>query len=149
MSKQDDIIDIARLRELVCAYGADPARWPETERPAAEALLQSSPEARSVQSEAAGLDALLDGLPSEAPSAALRRKVAEIPLRHPAGVQSTERWSVWRLLPRRAVWAGVLACTLGVASGALSASDVATSSNDDGWDDVTAVAFAAGFDEEP
>ena len=87
------------------------------------------------------LDALLDALEPEAPSAALMRAVAEIPLRHP---RSARRWAFERLLPWPAIAAGVLACALGVVSGAL----IEPSSSDDGWDDVTAVAFAGAFDEE-
>jgi anti-sigma factor RsiW len=87
------------------------------------------------------LDALLDELESESPSAALRRAVAEIPLRHP---RSLRRWAFERLLPWQAVLAGAIACALGVVSGALSE----PSGSDDGWDDVTTVAFASAFDEE-
>ena len=53
-------VDLARLKQLLAAYGADPARWPESERTEARNLLAGSPEARQELREAAGLDALLD-----------------------------------------------------------------------------------------
>jgi hypothetical protein len=136
----------ARLHELLLAYGADPSRWPESERDAADALLKTDPEARRVQGEAAGLDAWLESLASEAPSAVLTRRIAEIPVRNPRGAD--RRAFEW-LLPWRAVLAATLACMLGVVSGALSVGEANTDSNDDGWDDVTTVAFAVGLDEEP
>jgi len=66
---------LERLREIVEAYGASPARWPQGERPAAEALASSSPEAQSLVAEAARFDALLDMAPAEAPSAALTERL--------------------------------------------------------------------------
>jgi hypothetical protein len=145
--KHDDLIDLARLHELLSAYGANPSRWPKLEREAAEALLESDPEARRAQREAAGLDAWLESSVPAAPSAALSRRVAEIPLRNPRRAQ---RWAFERLLPWRAVLAAALACTLGAVSGALSMeAGSSADGNDDGWDDVTAVTFALGLDEEP
>ncbi len=138
-------IDLERLRELCSGYGADPARWPEPDRGAAQALLARDPEARRICAEAGELDRLLDALPQPAaPSAALMRKVAEIPLRHPRGAGA--RSMLGGLLPWRALLAAVLACALGVVSGALSV-DSGNGSSDDGWDDVTTVAFAVGLDE--
>lgn len=60
-----------RLGEIVDAYGASPARWPEAERSAAEALLAVSAEARALVEEAGRFDALLDMAPAGVPSAAL------------------------------------------------------------------------------
>jgi hypothetical protein len=48
-----------RLRLLIDAYGADPARWPEPERAGAATLLAASDEARALVAEAAALDRLL------------------------------------------------------------------------------------------
>jgi anti-sigma factor RsiW len=49
-----------RLRTIIAAYGAAPARWPADERAAAEALLARSAEARALLAEAADIDAALD-----------------------------------------------------------------------------------------
>ena len=57
---------LARFRDLIGAYGADPRRWPPDERAEAEALLARSPEAAALQRPAAALDALLDRAPAPA-----------------------------------------------------------------------------------
>lgn len=65
-----------RLAEIIDACGADPRRWPEAERAAAEALLAASAEARALQREAAALDALLTPAPARIePSDALRARI--------------------------------------------------------------------------
>ena len=83
-------MNLERLREIVDAYGASATRWPEAERPAAEALLAASAEARALADDAARFDALLDMAPAEEPSAALRERLmaarprAAAPLAGPA-----------------------------------------------------------------
>lgn len=64
-----------RLRDLLDAYGAAQAHWPRRERAAAEALIDSSAEARALLAEAAQLDALLDMVHSPAPSESLQARV--------------------------------------------------------------------------
>src|SRR5262249_26779464 len=89
---------LARFRELIGAYGAEPGRWPAGERAEAEALLGRLEEARAVQREAAILDALLD----QAPRPALPRLApATLAARITARPQETAR-SPWR--PRETVW---------------------------------------------
>jgi hypothetical protein len=68
-------MDLRRLRELLAAYGADPARWPDEERAEAEALLASSAEATREQKTAAELDALLDRVPADPVPPALAARV--------------------------------------------------------------------------
>jgi anti-sigma-K factor RskA len=67
--------DLALLRRLLDAYGAEPARWPTGERDAALALLQRSAEARAWQADAAQFDALLHTSPLPAVDDALRAAV--------------------------------------------------------------------------
>ncbi|MDZ4380509.1 MAG: hypothetical protein U0942_04130 [Parvibaculum sp.] len=128
---------LERLREIVEAYGASPARWPQAERLAAEGLTSSSREAQALVADAARFDALLDMAPAEAPSAALTERLmaarprAVAPL-VPARPQK-EKGFLRGLL--EAVWpygsaafpAGTLAAALvmGVALG--SASDISLS----------------------
>ena len=50
-------MDEARFSAILEAYGADPRRWPEAERAAAEALAATRPE---LLRQARALDALLD-----------------------------------------------------------------------------------------
>ncbi len=53
-------MNIARLQEILDAFGADPKRWPDGEREAALSLIAGSEEARQRQDGARRLDALLD-----------------------------------------------------------------------------------------
>ena len=84
---------IERLQALAEAYGGDLRRWPADQRAFAESLVAADPAARVLLDEAAALDALLDALPSVAPSADLTARV----LRAAPGARAKSR-------PRRAVW---------------------------------------------
>ena len=64
-------MDRERLRTIIEAYGAEPARWPADERGAAEALLARTPDLRELQRAELALDAALDSVPAQAPSSAL------------------------------------------------------------------------------
>jgi len=64
-----------RLRTLLDAYGADPARWPAVERAAALELLARSPEARAHRVAAARLDDALDAVPGVETSPAIVTRV--------------------------------------------------------------------------
>jgi hypothetical protein len=66
---------LARLGELLDAYGADPESWPAAEREAACALLAQSAEARCRHEASAQLDAVLKLAPSHAPSPALLERI--------------------------------------------------------------------------
>ena len=55
---------LGRFLRLIGAYGADPARWPDEERAAAERRVAGDPAARAAIDEARRLDALLDRMPS-------------------------------------------------------------------------------------
>jgi hypothetical protein len=75
-----ELMTLERLRTLIAAYGANPARWPLAERPAAEAFLARSPEARAALADAEPLDTLLDAVPALSPSPVLRAAVlADMP----------------------------------------------------------------------
>jgi len=49
-----------RFEQIVAAYGADPRRWPEAERAAAEAFAAENPDAAVLTVGEAGLDRMLD-----------------------------------------------------------------------------------------
>jgi hypothetical protein len=53
------VLTIARLEELAAVYGADLHRWPEESRHEAQALLNTSAEARAILAEARLLDMAL------------------------------------------------------------------------------------------
>ncbi|PKQ02073.1 MAG: hypothetical protein CVT73_20165 [Alphaproteobacteria bacterium HGW-Alphaproteobacteria-12] len=128
---------LERLREIVEAYGASPARWPHAERSAAEALASSSPEAQALLAEAVRFDALLDMAPAEAPSAALTERLIAARPRAATPLVPMRRETAKGFLRGlfEAVWpygsaafpAGTLAAALvmGVALG--SASDISLS----------------------
>lgn len=56
-----------RVSELIAAYGAAPAKWPEAERAAALALLAREPGLHAERQQMAALDAALDRWASPAP----------------------------------------------------------------------------------
>jgi hypothetical protein len=135
----------ARLLQLLDAYGADPARWPSDQRAAAEALLASDPEAQRALREAAALDDLLDGGVALEPSAALRRAVAEIPLRAVGAPAAGLPWLLSSFA--RSALAASLVLALGVVAGAASASDEPSAETAVGA--IDGQASAAGDDDDP
>ena len=66
---------LARLGELLDAYGADPERWPPEEREAACALLAQSAHAQRRREASAQLDAILNLAPAHAASPALLERI--------------------------------------------------------------------------
>jgi hypothetical protein len=98
-----------RFEEIVAAYGADPRRWPEGERAAAEAFGRADPVAARLLDEEWALDSLLLGHAVADPSAAL---TARILTRRP----QTARWTRARL------WWSALALGLAGASGVVAGS---------------------------
>ena len=110
-----------RLKEIVGAYGADPARWPATERVAAQDLLERSAAARRLRDEAAALDRILDQAPQAASSALLAARILRSqpqPRRTDARSLFTELWPdgpAWR--PAAALAASMV---LGLAVGAFT-----------------------------
>jgi hypothetical protein len=71
-------MSLARLEQVVAAYGADPQRWPETERDAARALVERSAEARARVAEARRLDRALDAAIVTVDELSLARVTAKI-----------------------------------------------------------------------
>lgn len=85
-----------RLIELADAHGADLRRWPDAERDAARALLDTDPAARDVLAQAAALDDLLDAAPRPMVSAELRDRVIVSAAK--AGLRPRARFHIGRLL---------------------------------------------------
>ena len=66
----------ARVRQLAEAFGGDPARWPEADRPGAEAWIAAHPaEARRLLDDARSLDRLLLAWEAPRPTAAVTTRV--------------------------------------------------------------------------
>jgi hypothetical protein len=74
MSIRDNDMTEARFAALLDAYGAEPDRWPASERAAGLAYLESSEEARAAMEPAAALDGLLDSI---APSTQISEDLAD------------------------------------------------------------------------
>lgn len=75
MPDTEKLVTLSRLKTLLDAYGAAPGSWPEEERAAATALIETSSEARILVEQAAALDSLLDKIPEPEVSAALISRV--------------------------------------------------------------------------
>ncbi|MBM3508935.1 MAG: hypothetical protein FJX61_02180 [Alphaproteobacteria bacterium] len=89
------IAELARLRAVVAAYGADSERWPAAERDTLRALLAASPDARAIVGDERSLDRALALLDPPAPSEALTARLTRWPLpraadapRRGAGIRS-------------------------------------------------------------
>jgi hypothetical protein len=112
----------SRVTELIDAYGADPLRWPDAERVAAEAELWRSPQLRHYQSEARALDQAMAAPPLVAVPSALREsllRAAPRPL--PRGPWQWLRALLGELgAPPRLLGPAIAgACALGIALGSL------------------------------
>jgi hypothetical protein len=101
-------LSLARFGALLEAYGARLELWPEAERDAARALLETSLEARELRAAEAALDAAFESAPEPELSAALMRRLNEVPIRTP------QRRALW---PFRSVWVPALGWALAAAVG--------------------------------
>jgi hypothetical protein len=124
-----------RFIQIVEAYGADPARWPEAERAAAQAFADAHPQ---IAADALAAEAALDAMLGEAeavPSDLLERRIMKrLPV--PA---AAPRWQV----PAAAAAALLVGAFIGFASGALTVTDGAQTA------ETTLYADAyAGLDED-
>lgn len=109
------VLSLDRYKTLLAAYGARLELWPEAERAAAEALLASSEEARSLAAAEAGFDALFAGHGAPEISPALSRKLGELPVVHP---QPRKLWPFRRVWLPAVAWAA--AALFGIAIGSLA-----------------------------
>ena len=114
-------MELDRFKTLAAAYGGRPARWPEAERIAAEALIAREPQAcAAVLEDESGLDDLLEGWRAPAPSADLRAAVlGGAPA---AGARRPRLWEAW--LPGAGLAAiGVAGVICGVTLFSFAAAD--------------------------
>ncbi|MFM0173997.1 hypothetical protein [Paraburkholderia sediminicola] len=84
-----------RFQQIVEAYGAEPRRWPQQDRAAAQAWAQSHrAEADALLAEAAGVDTWLAADKVEPPDAALLKRVLDsAPVRQPVAPRRRLWWS--------------------------------------------------------
>lgn len=102
--------DAARFATLIAAYGAEPRRWPDEERDAAQAFARADARAAALLDGAADLDDLLSTHRVARPSAALHVAVLAAAPRRPP------------FLAQARVWWTMLALGLAGAGGALAGS---------------------------
>jgi hypothetical protein len=123
----------ARAQEVLDAYGADEARWPEADREAVRKSIAMDPVLAKRQAEEAELDGLLALAPVEAPSYALQSRILSTQKEEGIGGVGLVKQVLNLLWPygSSAVPAGALAASivLGVTSGAVTT--IAT----DSWSD--------------
>jgi hypothetical protein len=134
--------DPGRVRKLVESYGANPDRWPEEER-RARPTLEAKDGDPAWLTEQREVDAWLDRAENIAPTADLLRKVAEIPVRHPAST----RWSPWRYL-RSILVVGTAAATLGLVVGVTTPEPSTTDEIAADEDDLSTLAFGVDLSED-
>ena len=86
-------MDRDRFLTIVEAYGADPRRWPATERATAQAFAAADPQAPAILAAADALDAWLHESAVAAPSEDLRRRVLEAAPRPRRKVAARQWWA--------------------------------------------------------
>ena len=139
-------MDMARLADILDAYGADPRRWPDDERDPALALLSRSAEARALRDDAAGLDTLLDLASAPSPAPALMAAI--LASAEPAGW----RWWFAEFWPLGPAWqpasAFAAAVVLGVALGIGAPDLVLPDATDSAVAEAESLALGPAFDLE-
>lgn len=120
-------MNIQRVRQIIEAYGAEPARWPAAERDQALAMVERTPELTRLREEAGHLDAALDAFaPAIAPPALRDRILARTAGTSQRSPSALDRFLQWLLAgtPRerilRPVMASLLPLLVGFALGAFS-----------------------------
>jgi hypothetical protein len=111
----DGTAGLDRLRAVVGAYGAEPRRWPATERARLEALAAGRREADWMV-EARQVDALLDHAPGQALGRGRARGIAAAAM----GAPTADPAKVVELRPRRSA----LAYASGIGQGAVLAASL-------------------------
>ncbi|MBT6430220.1 MAG: hypothetical protein HOK30_21295 [Rhodospirillaceae bacterium] len=124
MSNRDNDMTEARFATLLDAYGAEPDRWPASERGAGLAYLKGSDEARAAMEPAAALDGLLDIIaPDTQISGGLADRICALaPAESLSGRQPGNVIPFWRrVVPRGGNgWQKIAAtAVLGIAAGVL------------------------------
>jgi hypothetical protein len=141
-----------RFRELLDAYGAEIARFPEAERRGAELLLENSETARGWLAEERELDATMAGALSaaiEPLSPDLEQKLGSIPIRHEQ--KAIRRGGLVRLFVPVVAWAAAACVGLLIGSGVMETGDDTSLGDDESaevqTDDAALVALALGDEE--
>lgn len=118
-------LSLERFQRLLAAFGARRELWPVADRPAAERLLATSSDARTLLAREEELDTDLMALAALTPEITpdLSRKLAEIPLRN---TRKRGSWPFRRVWIPAAAWAA--AAVFGIAVGAFTSESEPASS---------------------
>ena len=109
--------ELTRLESVLDTFGADPRRWPDSERRILEALIESNADARLLLEEARAVARVMDAAPVSKASAALKSRIVAaaiddagrdariVPIRtaRPRGAQSTSARRMGALWPAAAL----------------------------------------------
>lgn len=136
-----------RFLRLLEAYGADPARWPEDERAAAERHMAGDPAARAAIEEARRIDALLGRMPPVPELPAIALPLALPAQRRPLlqRLVHAGHGAAWSMWPRVATLA--MASIVGVVIGLSSvASHFSTTQDNDTTTSVFDSAPSGGWE---
>jgi hypothetical protein len=107
---------MVRLQAVLAAYGADPARWPESDRDLAPLLAVPHPDVAGSLEDARSLDsALAHASRPEAPAAVANRLVAGV-TGAPGNVAAFDLHATARSPARRTTFSGRLAVAMSLAA---------------------------------
>lgn len=137
-------VTLPEFVDLLDIHGHEMDRWPEAERNAGQLLLAESAEARQALDQARQLAMMLSGVHAPEPSAHLRARVLEVPIRHPR--ETGTSWWPFKTLTRPLLGLAA-AAVLGIASGAL-VPPVADELPSTDWDEMSNLALGAHLDLE-
>ncbi len=120
-------MELIRFTEIILAYGANQAHWPEDERAAAESFLNSSRQAQALVSRTAEFDLKLNRYELEAVADQIL-KTSILEQIQPTIVESLTGWLLpdFTLLPQtlwRPTAAAIMPLLLGIAIGFLFTDD--------------------------
>jgi len=137
-----------RLREIIAAYGPDPARWPEDERAPAADLLARSPDVFEAEiREAEAVDQALAALPlPDLPVGLIDRVLANAPEGSDQSALSGRIAPAWDAFRAWLTGAALATLSAGLAIGYFGP-DLATPSTDDADLVLTFAMASDGFGE--
>lgn len=111
----DNDAKMDRLQAVLAAYGADPARWPESDRELAPLLAAAHPEVAASLEDARSLDsALARASRPAAPATAAERLIASVEA--PGTIVTFARHGVERRIARRTALSSRLAIAISLAA---------------------------------
>lgn len=91
---QAKVISVNRAMEILGTYGADPQRWPATERDGVLAWIERSPQVAALRRVETQLDTVLDDWPAPPSTAAARAAILSRVATSAPAVRLPSKWQV-------------------------------------------------------